>query len=633
MPLGDLLNSNSAGFGAGFDFGDDFWSGGLLSSGQVPGRTSVALAGVGFELDVKKMKRGTIAAQRQTVASASEPGEQLLSPLGTWSRQQYDWSFGEGQVFFDRSDSDRRRGHQIRGGEWTSKDSFTVGNRFEQQENVTVAGQFMMKAGTWWYWYNGTTLRLTQTPTLAAASWTAATTFTGTPLAITNDGTKVYLATTTGLFSAAIGTAAIAATAIVTRVDNVAYVQSHLIVDQANVLSEANAAFALTTITTHPSTSFLWSVIAGGNGFIYAGGSINGISELYVLTVNQTTGNLQRASSAATFLPDEIIYTLIVYAQKAILGTSAGVRVGDIVTLGGVNYGPAIPTGACKALYGYGSYVYFGATAIDGVTSGLGKIDLSVAVNPDTHQFAYAVDALPAVAAGQSTNAVLSLAVASTGDVFGILDQKGIYRKIANGTAAQFTSGVAIYETGWLTFNTIERKTMTDIDAGLSLPTSFDTCLVEYSTDGSTWVAIGTWAQGLLGPWALTTLPQPRRVKFRFTLTAGVGRTNTVPFPYLSYWSVRIIPAPRRSRQYVLPLIVTEQTDIGWGAGALGGYPDVQAVYEYMFNYVNSGELVIYQEGVNSFVVKIEDLDQEVWQWSDNAHGFEGLLYATVTVP
>lgn len=626
MPLGDGET-----YGAAFAFGEDFWSGGILSSSLVPGRNPVALAGVGFELDVKKMKRGTIAAQRQTVDQSTEPGEQLLSPLGTWTRQQSDWSLGEGQVFFDRPDSDNRRCRVIRGAEWTSKDALGVGNRFEQQEAKAGTGQFMMKAGTWWYWYEGTTLKMTQTPTSTFSAWTTCTTYTGTPLAITNDGTKVYLATTAGLFSAAIGTAAIAATAIVTRVDNVVYVQSHLILGQANVLKEADAAFALTIITTHTSTSFLWTVIAGGNGFIYAGGSVGGVSELYVITVNQTTGLLQKAVSAATFLPDEIIYSLIVYAQKAIIGSSAGVRVGDIVTLGGVNYGPPVPAGACKALVGYGNFVYFGTTNTDGITSGLGRIDLSVAVDPDAHQFAYAIDALPSTVL--SPNTVVSLAVQSNGDVFGVIDGKGIYRKVLNGTVAAFTSGSAQMETGWIVYNTIEKKTTTDLDVGAFLPTTFDSILIEYSIDGVNWSSLATMSSSLLGPFSLATLGQPRRFKLRFTITAGAGRLATTAFPSMSYWSVRIMPSPRRSRQYVLPLLVTQYTDIGWGEGGLGGSPDCQAVHDYLFGYVNSGELVVYQEGQSSFVCRIDDLDQEAWEWADNAMGFNGLIYATVTVP
>lgn len=629
MPLGDLLNTNGTGFGSGFDFGDDFWSGGLQATSGVPGRTAIALAGIGFEIDVRKLKGGTIPGQRQAVDQAQNPGEGTLNPVGVWTRQMSDWSLGEGQVFQDRPQSDTRRAFKIRGAEWTSQDSIAVGQRFEQQENVTAAGQFFMKAGSWYYWYNGTTLRLTQTPTLVASSWTAATTFTGTPKAIAHDGTNVFLATTTGLFSAAIGTAAIAATAIVVGVDNVGYIQNHLVIGRANILEEVDAAFARTIVTTHRSTNFKWSIIAGGNGNVFAGGNINGVSELYVLSVSQTTGALQKSVAAATLLPDESLYTMMVYGQKAVLGTSLGVRVADIVSMGGLSYGPPTGTGACQALAGAGQFVYFGATNTDGVTSGIGRMDLSTAVNTDANQFAYAVDSLPTI--GTSANVVLGIAVLSTGEVFGIVDAKGIYRKLPN-VSGNWTSGSAVVETGWLTYNTIENKTLVDIDMGLSLPTTFDSVLAELSTDGTTWTAIGLATPTQVPPFVLT-VPQARRFKVRFTITAGVGRANTTAFPFMSYWSVRIMPAPRRSRQLRLPLEIAQKVDGGGGEGQDVGYPDPQAIYDTLFATCALGQLTTLQMGVNSYVVKIDDLEGEPEQWAAGYKGFDGIVYATVSIP
>jgi hypothetical protein len=621
MPLGDSLLT-----GSGFDFGDDFWGGGLQTASGVPGRTAVSLAGIGFEIDVKQLKGGTIPSQRGSTDTSAEPSEAALNPEGIWTRQQQDWSWGEGLVFFDRT-PERRRSYKIRGAEWTSQDNVAVGQRFEQQENITATRQFFMKAGSWYYWYNGTTLRLTQTPTLAAASWTAATTFTGTPNAIAHDGTRVYLATSTGLFTAAIGTAAIAATAIVAGVDNVAYVQNHLVIGQANVLKELDAAFAATVISTHYSTAFRWTVIAGGNGAIFAGGSVGGVSELYALAVSQTTGALQKTIAAATLLPDEVLYTILVYGQKAVLGTSLGVRVGDIVSMGGISYGAATGTGDCRCLAGYAQFVYFGATNVDGVTSGIGRMDLSTAVDAEANQFAYAVDALPTV--GTTANYVAGIAALANGEVWGVVDQKGIYHKIAN---TVFTSGVATVETGWMAYNTIENKTLVDLDVGSYLPTTFDSIQIDMSVDGSTWTAIGLATLTQVPPFALT-VPQARRFKLRFTITAGAGRPTSTPFPYMTFWSVRIMPAPRRSQQLRLPLQIAQTVDAGFGEGQPQGYPDPEAVYNSLMAICTKGDLTSLQMGVNSFVCKINDLEREHHRWADGYKGLDGIIFATVTIP
>lgn len=627
MPLGDLEFASG-----GFEFGDDFWGGGAQASSDVPGRYPAALAGIGFVLDVVKLKGGTIPSQRGSTDTSAEPSEAALNPEGIWPRQQTDWSLGEGQVFMDRpTDPERRRSFKIRGAEWTSKDAIAVGQRFELQEAAAGAGQLFLKAGTWYYWYNGTTLKMTQTPTAAFSAWTTATTFTGTPQALAHDGTRIYLATSAGLFTAALGTAAIAATAVVTNVDNVAYVQNHLVIGQANVLKELDAAFAPTTISTHYSTGFRWTVIAGGNGAIFAGGTIGGVSELYVLSVSQSTGALQKSIAAVTLLPDEVLYTVLVYGQKAIMGTSAGVRVGDIVSMGGINYGAPVGSGACRALAGYNQFIYFGATNVDGISSGLGRLDLSTAVDAEGNQFAYAVDACPLGASGLSPTTVLALGVDVTGDVFGIIATKGIYRKPAN-LSGSWVSGVATFETGWIAYNTIERKTLVDLDVGIVVANVNDSALVELSIDGTTWTAIGTVTTGVLPPF-FVSVPQARRFKLRFTLTAGAGRPNTLAFPTMSYWSIRTMPAPRRSRQLRLPLLVATQVDAGGGGGQAVGYPNPQAIFDYLFGYASTGELVSLQLGQSSYLCKIDDLEFEPVSWADRFAGFDGIIYATVTIP
>jgi hypothetical protein len=623
MPLGDLEFASG-----GFELGDDFWSGGTQLASGVPALTPVGLAGHGYMVDVRKIKSATIPGQRQAVDQAQNPGEGTLNPVGVWTRQMNDWSLGEGQVFQDRPQSDGRRVFKIRGGDWNSKDALAVGQRFEQQESKTGTGQIFAKAGTWYYWYEGTTFKLTQAPTGAFSAWTTITGLTGTPKCIATDGTQVYIGTTTGLFRSTIGTAAQTATAIVTGVDNVGYVQNHLLIGQANVLSELDAAFAATIISTHRSTAFRWNVIAGGNGNIWAGGFAGSVSELFVLTVSQTTGLLQKAVSACSFLPDELIYTMTVYGQKAVIGTSAGARVADIVSMGGLSYGAAVGGSAVRSLVGYDRFVYFGVDAVDGV-SGVGRIDLSVAVDPDGNQFSYAVDSLPSATA--PTGGVTGIAALTNNEVWGIIEAKGIFHRLPN-TSGNWTSGSAVVETGWITFNTIELKTIVDVDAGTVLPTSFDTLTIEFSTDGSTWSTIGVINQISLPPFTVS-VNQPRRLKLRFTLTAGVGRANTTAFPTMSYWSLRGMPAPRRARQMVLPLMIATKVMAGAGENQDTGFTNCQAEYDYLYTLLRGGQLQTLQFGNSSYLCKIDDLEQEPVDWADFFAGLSGIVHTTVTIP
>ena len=80
----------------------------------------VELNGVSYLIDTEQYRRTTVPVARQQRDNSKEPGENTLDTTGAWVRSQTDWSYGAGQLYLDKEDSDRRRFYSSHGVDvWT----------------------------------------------------------------------------------------------------------------------------------------------------------------------------------------------------------------------------------------------------------------------------------------------------------------------------------------------------------------------------------------------------------------------------------------------------------------------------------------------------------------------------------
>ena len=80
----------------------------------------IELNGVSYAVDTELYRRTTVPVSRQQRDNSREAGENTLDTTGAWVRSQTDWSYGAGQLYLDKEDSDRRRFYSSQGVDvWT----------------------------------------------------------------------------------------------------------------------------------------------------------------------------------------------------------------------------------------------------------------------------------------------------------------------------------------------------------------------------------------------------------------------------------------------------------------------------------------------------------------------------------
>ena len=175
------------------------------------------------------------------------------------------------------------------------------------------------------------------------------------------------------------------------------YVKQRIVVAVNNVIYEvqtsASTSTNMTTVYTHPNTSYVFTSIAESGTAIYVSG-FNGVqSSIYKFTLDTTTGAMPTLTSAITAaeLPvGEKVYKIYEYLGYLCIGTSKGIRVASIGADGSITYGPLIveTTYPCYDFAARDRFIWC-ATGVDG-EPGVIRIDLSNEI--DSLRFAYAHD-------------------------------------------------------------------------------------------------------------------------------------------------------------------------------------------------------------------------------------------------
>lgn len=323
------------------------------------------------------------------VDQAAVSGEQSLSADNYWKRTSYNWEQGAGQEWFDRRDSERRRFYASIGvNPWTEGQlSLVNGPNNEGESSV----EKIVTANGYLYALDpGVDVRRLATPGGAYSSVSGL----GAPQDITTDGSTVWTCDNAEInsFSGA-GSASQYSTF---NAHKVGYANGRLLaVDNGakNALYEiSDGGSTSTELWTHPSSAFEWQLIIPAPNGIYVVGTAGDTSEVYKITVADSTGDLVPPFPALSMPAGEQIYTMIHYGGLFVLGTSRGIRLATIADAAGhLTFGKVIEiSNGVRCLAGRGEDIYFGwggyeFTAPDGSTvtgSGLGRVRLTEFVEP-----------------------------------------------------------------------------------------------------------------------------------------------------------------------------------------------------------------------------------------------------------
>lgn len=557
-----------------------------------------------FSIDSRRetFRHLSIEMLRSQADTSNVPGQQSLNPAGLWRRSQETWHGGAGQRYFDRvSDVDASSFTRF----WTSKgvDVWTKWQLTLLNETVSCRSSgnvnlFLQSVGSRLYLTENQSLYFAT----SAAGLATPTTVTGVPAAtitsICSDGFNVYVAcTASGLYTTNRGSGA--ATQLVTSALSAnslcRYVKGRLIVSKDNsiynVISPTAAVLPATPLLTHPNTDFVWVGAAPSKSHILCAGYSGDKSLIYKTSV-KADGTALDTLVVCGELPDgEVITSLDGYLGLLVVGTTKGVRIGEVDAEGDVVFGDlgdVIPTESpVKCFEPQDRFVWYGLTNYDSVSTGLGRIDLRTR---NGNAPAYASDLMTT---GQGD--VTSVVTFQDERVFAVAGL-GVFHevptKVASGT---IDSGLMSFGIG---------------DPKVGVFMHYDTAALVGSIEGfvsrdnGAFVSIGDITiVGSVG----TDLPVVQALTNSFEVRTVLNRASGADTvgPTVVRGTLRVNPAASTGYNIIVPIRLAEELLVGGVDTPLVPSAERAFLDELRINR----RVVIYQEGAQSFTVTVEGID------------------------
>ena len=580
---------------------------------------TVSLHGVEYPIELRGpdgrqlYSRRSLDRQKTGIVQSSQPDDSQFNNEGGWFRYITSWHLGTGQEVQDfGEDFSPFRFSDSRGmNPW---DRFCIKPlpATEEVANATASTIHVIATGVYCYYSDGTTVYRSSD----LSTWNAITATAGTVQALATDGSRVYIATTSHIYTVddSGGTAAATFTASGGSYDNVAFVGNRLLASVANVLYEIDSAGTRTAFETHYQTAFRWTTIFAIGSRIYLGGYAGNRSEIYTATVD-STGSLVRSAEAAPFPFGELLNTAISYGGQVVLCTSLGVRLAALTGDGALTYGPLIDdAGNCLAAAAEGRFVWFGWEGFFGEGTGLGRLALDDFVA--SLQPAYASD----VATADAIADVTGVARFGGRTVFGV-SGAGVYAD----TPATFVTEAWV-ESGQVYFGTVEPKSLASLTVRTAVLDANTTLTVDVSDElGDTISSRSVTGPSVRGLDASLVQPsdddtQVQWAKVRLTLT-GDGSSSLCALS----WRMRAYPVIPLVEEWIVPLIIHRHVVVNDTDGQLRSLDQLENV-ERLVDVCRDGRIVPYREGERTYRVRIDKYEWNPGEWDDTSDFFDGLM-------
>lgn len=579
------------------------------TSHEVPFKYPVGLNGIGYFLDEQMFSeleaRATLPVLRTQADQSNLPGLASLNPEDLWRRDIESWHHGAGQAALDRENTDQAsdpaRFRSSKGVDVWTKWQLSLlpdvaGALFTANTNLRLAA-----TDSRLYLTDGAVLKYTTDVTAGPpATWTAVTGYSATaPSSIASDGFKVYTCngadgcyrTDTGTGAATkFITTAVAATAVVGVVKGRLMVASGT--SLYNVTDLVGPAALPAALYTHPNIGWTWVGFAEGPSALYAAGFAGDKSIIYRCAV-KPDGTALDTPIVAGELPDgEVVRSIQGYLGFLLIGTDRGVRVAAMDSAGNLQFGRLIATNSPVYCFEpQDRFVWFGWTNYDAVSTGLGRLDLSVFTEPLVP--AYASDLLVPTVQG----AVLSVVTFQNKRVF-----TGAGIGVGVESANRVPSGTL--DSGALSYGIVDDKIAVFADVRHALLPSGASIGVAMSVNGDTFTTLGV---GTITDTGKTFNANSRRgetFELRLTLNRGTDITTS---PTVKRETLRSFPSVNRGEQFLLPIRLAEEYEPRDG-GSVTYLKDLAAARQSLFALALAPQVVQYQEGFDTWSVLVKDV-------------------------
>lgn len=597
----------------------------------VPSVYPVAINGRPYMVDQKsgRFQRGYEQRVRDSQDISTAPGEAAINPGGLWRRGQDSWHLGAGQEYADAAGAQDFRFYRSKGINPWEKGHIRLLNDTKVALTSTNENLFMVyvksSAGTeYLYVADGTTLKYTTDPFASTVSWTSVTTGAPAGAAITaleTNGQNVFIAyANNDIYSTAPGSSSVALFYPLTGTAGQTYVgfgyaKGWGIASVANKLYVVGVGSGGHTVHyTNPDTSFRWVGAAGGQNAVYAAGYAGTHSIIYKMTMKADATGLDQPVAALELPIGEVVSSIYGYLGFILIGTNKGVRFCSTDGQNNLVAGSLIPTsGPVRDFISSDRFVWFGWSNYDGVSGGLGRLDLSTFTAPNTP--AYATDLM--YSGANSTNPVLSVTEFGNKRLFSI-SGVGV---IAEDTENLVPSGTI--ELGTYRWGIPDRKFVARVDVRTE-PLK-GTVTAYLSNDTQDYEDLGEWDdQG--GTEYTYAGSDDRAIEARFKLTLTRSATATDEGPLVTRWMARAYAAPFRSQVFVVPVILHHKIKVR----NKDVFLDVQEEQDALDDLIANPRIVVLQIGDKLHSVIIEDVEWNPLDSYGNAWDWEGTAVVTM---
>ena len=602
-----------------------FYSGTAISA-LVPNVFPVAIDGRPFMVDQKsgKFQRGYEQRVRDSTDDSTSPGEAAINPGGLWRRGQDSWHAGAGQQYADMNESAPYRFYKSKGVNPWVKGQLSLLNATKLPASSVMTGTNlkMIEVDGYVYVADNQTLKYSTNPYAATPTWTSVTT--GAPATaindITTDGEQVYVAyTNEGVLKTAIGGASLtdhyATSGGTYNYTKLGFAKGYVIGvhnDTANthvhIIPYAASTSHGTATTTLRDPNFVCTGIVGGQNHIYISGHANNVGVVYRLGI-KADGTVDVAVVALELPNSEYPTALHGYLGFIIIGTNKGVRYCSADSQGNLIAGSLIPTsGDVKGFSSEDRFVWFSWSRYDDTSGGLGRLDLSTFIAPNTP--AFSTDLM--YSSGNDVQSVVTLSSKRLFTISGV----GV---IAEDTANLVASGEI--ETGIWRWGIPDRKFIAKID---TRSTPLVGSITSYlKIDDGEYQSAGTWsvADDVENSFDGSDT-KAIEAEFKYVLERGTATTG----PTFTRWMARAYAAPFRSQVFSVPIILHESITVR----GKEYYYDVDEQQTFFDDLIESPRIITLQIGSFTHNVILEDI---VWEPVDsvgNSWSFNGTLVVTL---
>lgn len=523
-------------------------------------------------------------------------GEHSLNSHDYWRRSTDDWSAGAGQKYLDLADSVGNQFHASKGIDpWTQGQIGMLPDTAHKTTSVNT-NLIVVVAGTYLYLLDGTAWKYT-TDVTGTPSYT---TITGTALSgaldMTSDGFTVWVADVNRVYYTTRGNATYAKYHTVDHVATlIKSTKGRLFTANGPTIythSGAPGSSVATAYFTHPNPDWTWTAIEGGFDSVYFTGFSGTKSMIYAATIKSDGTALDVPVVVASLPVGEIARSMKAYFSVLIVGTDTGWRAAQVggqsgqLVLGALVHMDSAP----RCFESQDRFVWFGWTDYDALSTGLGRIDLSV-FNADVP--AYASDLMATV------QGVVSSVVTFQNLLVFTVQGSGVWAQITNKVAT------ATVTSGWLNYALADSKIAIKLNIQHRAGAGSFTAAVAVDDNIPQTVGNAVPTNAVAGSNETLAVPQIRGRAFETTFTLSRG-TDTTQGPVLDRWTLMVEPAPERRAMFTVPLRLHSQDVDRLGANVFYS----AALERKRFNdLLQSRNIVPFQDAEQSYNVIVDDFE------------------------